>query len=213
MLFMIRRAEAAGCETLVLTIDGPTRGNHEAERWFRINRDKTKPRARTRLGNWEGYDGRKSIGDPAFTWDDVKWLRQQTAMNLVLKGIVTREDAKLCRRYGVNGVIVSNHGGRQEGNGRGTVDALPEVADALAGRMPLLVDGGVRRGADAFKALASGADAVCMGRPYLWGLGAAGEEGVSAALDILNAELLRTMQYAGTTSIQSVRSPYIWRGD
>jgi len=211
MTFLIRRAEAAGCETLVVTIDGPTRGNHEADRWFRINRDKSQPRKRTRLGNWEGFKGRKSIGDPAFTWDDIKWLRTQTSMNIVLKGIVTREDARLCRRYGVDGVIVSNHGGRQEGNGRGTVDVLPEVLDALNGRIPVMLDGGIRRGADAFKALAEGADACFVGRPYLWGLGAAGQEGVAAALDILNAELLRTMQYAGTTTVSAIKPPYIWR--
>jgi len=216
MTFLVERAERAGCETLVLTVDGPTRGNHEAERWFRRqnkeNRDKTAARRRVRLGNWEGYDGRKGIGDPSFSWDDVKWLRSTTSMNLVLKGIVTREDAKLCRRAGVDGVIVSNHGGRQEGNGRATADVLPEVADVLGSRMPVLMDGGIRRGADAYKAIASGADAVCVGRPYLWGLGAAGEPGASLALKILQTEFVRTMQFAGTTDLGAIRSKSIYRG-
>jgi 4-hydroxymandelate oxidase len=129
----------------------------------------------------------------------------------VLKGVVTAEDAKLCRKHGVDGVIVSNHGGRQEGNGRATLDVLPEIAAELGRRMPLLMDGGIRRGSDIFKALASGADAVCIGRPYLWGLGAFGQAGVSKCLRILQRELERAMQHAGTPKLADISARHIWR--
>jgi isopentenyl diphosphate isomerase/L-lactate dehydrogenase-like FMN-dependent dehydrogenase len=134
-------------------------------------------------------------------------------LKLVLKGIVTAEDARLCRKYGMDGLIVSNHGGRQEGSGRGTLDVLPEIVGELKGRMPVLLDGGIRRGSDVYKALALGADAICIGRPYLWGLGAFGQEGVEKALTILQAELIRTMRFAGTTSLAAINKDYIWTDD
>jgi 4-hydroxymandelate oxidase len=203
----------AGCDTIVLTVDGPTRGNHEAARWFALTRDKTQPRDAVRLGNFEDFSGRKGIGDPSLDWDDLAWFRDHTSLNFMLKGVVTHEDAKLCRKYGVDGVIVSNHGGRQEGSGRGTLDVLPEIVAELKGRMPVLMDGGIRRGSDIFKALALGADAVCIGRPYLWGLGAYGQEGVEKCLSILNNELVRTMQFAGTTSLAAIDKDAIWIND
>jgi len=202
---LIDDAEVAGCRVLVLTIDGPTLGNREAERWFR----KQGGRDPARLGNFEAYPGPKSIGNAALTWDIVAWLRANTRMQIVLKGIVTREDAALCVKHGVDGIIVSNHGGRQEESNRGTLESLPEVLDGADGRVPVLVDGGFRRGTDIFKALALGARAICIGRPYLWGLGAFGEEGVSRVLLILNAELKRIMQFAGTTSIDAITSDYL----
>jgi isopentenyl diphosphate isomerase/L-lactate dehydrogenase-like FMN-dependent dehydrogenase len=210
---LLADAVVAGCGAIVLTVDGPTRGNHEAEQWFRLTRDRAVPAKPARLGNLEGFKGAKGIGDPEFTWDDLAWLRDNTPLPLVLKGIVTREDARLCRKYGVDGVIVSNHGGRQEGNGRGTLDVLPEIAGELKGRMPVLIDGGIRRGSDVFTALALGADAVCIGRPYLWGLGAFGQPGVEKALAILQAELVRTMIYAGTSSLPAINKDYIWTND
>jgi len=204
---LIDDAEGAGCRVLVLTVDGPTLGNREGERWFRGQGG----RDSARLGNFEGYPGPKSIGNPALTWDIVKWLRANTRMQIVLKGIVTREDAALCVKHGVDGIIVSNHGGRQEESNRGTLESLPEVLDGADGRVPVLIDGGFRRGTDIFKALALGARAICIGRPYLWGLGAFGEEGVSRVLLILNAELKRIMQFAGTTSIEAITSDYLTR--
>jgi 4-hydroxymandelate oxidase len=206
-------ARIAGCDTIVLTIDGPTRGNHEAARWFSLTRDKTQPRDIVRLGNFEGFPGRMGIGDPSLDWDDMAWLRDNTSLNFMLKGVITHEDAKLCRKYGVDGVIVSNHGGRHEGSGRGTLDVLPEIVKELKGRMPVLMDGGIRRGSDVFKALALGADAVCIGRPYLWGLGAYGQEGVEKCLSILNSELVRTMKFAGTTSLAAIDKDAIWIND
>jgi 4-hydroxymandelate oxidase len=206
-------AKVAGCDTIVLTVDGPTRGNHEASRWFALTRDKSQPRRQIRLGNFENFEGRKGIGDPSLSWDDLAWFRDNTSLNFMLKGIVTQEDAKLCRKYGVDGVIVSNHGGRQEGSGRGTLAVLPEIVKELKGRMPILMDGGIRRGSDAYKALALGADAVCIGRPYLWGLGAYGQEGVNKCLTILNSELKRTMQFAGTTNLASINTETIYVND
>ena len=125
-------------------------------------------------------------------------------MRVVVKGIVTREDAARCVRSGADGIIVSNHGGRAEESGRATIQSLPEVLEAAAGRVPVLVDGGFRRGNDVLKAMALGASAICIGRPYLWGLGAFGQEGVERVLDIMRAELGLAMKLAGTPTLSDV---------
>ena len=207
MRHLLKNAEAAGCRTVVLTVDSPTRGNREGEAWFARETD----RSRFRMGNFESYNGPPRIGNPAMTWDIVPWLRKNTRMQIVLKGIVTREDAILSARNRVDGVIVSNHGGRQEESGRGTLECLPEVLEGVDGRLPVLIDGGFRRGTDIFKALALGARAVCIGRPYLWGLGAFGEAGVARVLAILRAELRTTMQLAGTRNLAGITPDYITR--
>ncbi len=217
MKALIANAERAGCRVLVLTIDAPTIGNREAERWFRAaesgsdSRSKAQSGARMRMGNYENYTGKKNIGDPTITWDIVNWLRANTTMKIVLKGVVTREDARLCRKYGVDGIIVSNHGGRQEESNRATLDCLPEVIDAIDDEMPVLIDGGFRRGTDIFKALGLGARAVCVGRPPMWGLGAFGEEGVERVMSILRGELLRIMKFAGTKSVGEIGVGYLQR--
>jgi len=208
MRHLLAGAEAAGCQAVALTVDSPTRGNREGERWFaRISTRK----APNRMGNFEGYAGPPRIGDPALTWGIVDWLRANTRLPVLLKGIVTREDAELAVRRRVDGLIVSNHGGRQEDSGRGTLECLPEVVAAVRGRMPVLIDGGIRRGTDVFKALALGADAVCIGRPYLFGLAAYGEQGVAKVLAILDSEFQRSMQFAGTTSVAEIRPAYVQR--
>jgi isopentenyl diphosphate isomerase/L-lactate dehydrogenase-like FMN-dependent dehydrogenase len=125
-------------------------------------------------------------------------------MKLVIKGIGTREDAALCLEHGVDGVIVSNHGGRSEESGMATIDSLPEVVAAIDGRIPVLIDGGIRRGTDIFKALATGADAVCIGRPYLWGLGAFGRAGVDRVLELLREEREAIMVQAGTPTLADI---------
>ena len=137
-------------------------------------------------------------------WDIVKRLRDATSMKIVLKGIVTGEDAALAVEHGADGIIVSNHGGRAEESGRGTIESLPEVVAAVAGRVPVLVDGGFRRGTDIFKALALGAQAVCIGRPYVWGLAAFGQPGVEAVLDILRRELVTILRQTGTVSLNAI---------
>jgi isopentenyl diphosphate isomerase/L-lactate dehydrogenase-like FMN-dependent dehydrogenase len=149
------------------------------------------------------------LGPMDMTWDYLKRLRDTTPMPLVIKGIVTREDAELAVEHGANGIIVSNHGGRGEESGRATIDSLPEVVEGAKGRVPVLVDGGFRRGTDVFKALALGATAVAVGRPYLWGLGAFGQPGVEAVLGIFRRELQTIMRQAGTLRLGAIDRSYL----
>lgn len=207
---LIRRVEAAGCPVLVFTVDLIGGRNLEtSERFKRIDSRQCStchPTANT------GPSGRPMTrgfaplppGSPTMTWDFVDRLKKLTQMKLVLKGIETSEDAQLCVEHGVDGILVSNHGGRATEDGRGTIEWLPEVLDAVHGRVPVMVDGGFRRGTDVFKALALGARAVGIGRPYLWGLGAFGQAGVERVLDILRAELTLTMRECGTPSIVDI---------
>ena len=171
---LVKRAEAAGCRVLVLTVDLPAGRNTETER--RFARTDTRQCSSCHQPGLQGFVRRKPMFDgldltgvglftPRLTWDAVRRLKDMTRMKLVLKGIETREDAELCLRHGVEGIIVSNHGGRAEESGRSTVECLPEVVNAVQGRIPVLVDGGFRRGTDVFKALALGAKAICIGRP------------------------------------------------
>jgi isopentenyl diphosphate isomerase/L-lactate dehydrogenase-like FMN-dependent dehydrogenase len=201
---LLRRAESAGCRVLVLTVDTPVMGNRE--KGSRVLEELK----RTRMGNFEGLLAPgEPFTDPTLTWDFVAWLRTHCSMKIVLTGIVTKEDAALALRHGADGIIVSNHGGRQEESNRATIESLPEVVEAVGRRIPVLIDGGIRRGTDAFKALALGADAICIGRPYCWGLAAEGQAGVEKVLDLLQAELIRTMQLAGTTSLSQITRSFV----
>ena len=148
---------------------------------------------------------------PALTWRDLEWLRAATDLPLVLKGILTREDATLAVKNGMDGIIVSNHGARSEDSGRSTIDALPEIVAAVGGKMPVLVDSGFRRGTDICKALALGANAVCVGRPYIWGLGAFGQPGVEGVLSILRTELYAIMQQVGAPTIKDLKPAMVRR--
>lgn len=149
--------------------------------------------------------------DPSFSWDFVKRLKDATQMKLVLKGIVTREDAQIAVEHGVDGIVVSNHGGRAEDTLRPTIECLPEVVAAVKGKIPVLVDGGIRRGTDIFKALALGATAVGIGRPQAWGLAAFSQSGVEAVLTILRRELEKIMRQAGTRTIHDVNPAFVVR--
>jgi isopentenyl diphosphate isomerase/L-lactate dehydrogenase-like FMN-dependent dehydrogenase len=140
----------------------------------------------------------------SLTWEFVQRLKDLTTMKVLVKGIVTAEDTLLAVENGIDGVIVSNHGGRAENSTRGTIECLPEVVEAASGRIAVLVDGGFRRGTDIFKALALGADAVAVGRPYLWGLASFGEKGVASVLEILRKELVMVMKQMGTTSLAEI---------
>jgi isopentenyl diphosphate isomerase/L-lactate dehydrogenase-like FMN-dependent dehydrogenase len=151
------------------------------------------------------------LTSPSLTWDFVKRVRDVTTMKIVLKGIETREDAQFSVENGVDGIIVSNHGGRAQASGRGTIDCLPEVVQAVNGRIPVMIDGGFRRGSDIFKALALGASAVGIGRPYLWGLAAFGQPGVERVLDILRRELNLMMGQTGARSLKEIGSNSIVR--
>jgi len=220
---LVRRAEAAGCPVLVLTVDIQGGSNRETlERAVRLDRRDcsachegrvfTNPAAYVaRKPMFEGLDvsGVTSIAPMDMSWNFVRRLRDLTTMPLLLKGIVTREDAALAVEQGVDGLIVSNHGGRGEESGVATIDSLPEVVEGAGGKIPVLVDGGFRRGSDIFKALALGASAVCIGRPYLWGLGAFGRPGVESVLSILRRELQTIMRQAGTLRVSDITRSYL----
>lgn len=198
---LLDRAAAAGCPVVALTVDVPVLGNRErgGSRLMSMLAD-----GRMTLGNVDDIRTGLTLPDPTLTWDFVDWLRARTSMKILLKGIVTAEDAGLAREHGVDGLIVSNHGGRQEESDRATVDCVAEVVDAVEASMPVLMDGGIRRGTDVFKALALGARAVCIGRPYCWGLAAEGAAGVARVLEILDTELQRIMALAGTPAIPAI---------
>jgi isopentenyl diphosphate isomerase/L-lactate dehydrogenase-like FMN-dependent dehydrogenase len=218
---LVRRAMAAGCPVLVLTVDlqaGSNRLAHEREK-------RHDPRDCTgchtggptladeiaRKPMFRGLDVHavEDLTPASMSWDYVKRLRDIWPRKLVIKGLVTREDAVLAFEHGVDGIVVSNHGGRAEDSGRASIDSLAEVAPAVAGRIPVLVDGGVRRGADVFKALALGADAVGNGRPYIWGLASFGQEGVERVLEILQSELTGNMRQAGTRSVAEIDASHV----
>jgi isopentenyl diphosphate isomerase/L-lactate dehydrogenase-like FMN-dependent dehydrogenase len=216
---IVKRAERAGCPVLVLTVDLQAGSNRLAqERAARLDRrDCTACHGLTfteyasRKPMFDGIDlGRaRQLEMPGMTWDFVNRLRDLTTMKIVVKGIVTREDAALCLERGVDGIVVSNHGGRGEASGRSSIECLPEVVDAVKGRIPVLVDGGIRRGSDIVKALAFGATAVGIGRPYAWGLAAFGQAGVERVLDILVSELRMVMGQAGATSVSGLTRAHV----
>jgi isopentenyl diphosphate isomerase/L-lactate dehydrogenase-like FMN-dependent dehydrogenase len=162
-----------------------------------------------RAGNFNGHEGELTIEDPSMDWSMIDWIREHCSMKIVLKGIVTAEDARLAVEHDVAGIVVSNHGGRQEESDRSTIESLAEVVEAVDGKCAVLLDGGICRGTDVFKALALGADAICIGRAYVWGLVVAGEDGVGHALDLLNEELVRIMRLAGTPSIAAIRREHV----
>ena len=142
-------------------------------------------------------------------WNFVKRLRDTVAVKLLIKGIVTREDSQIAVEHGIDGLIVSNHGGRSEETLRPTIESLPEVVEGVAGKIPVIVDGGIRRGTDIFKALALGATAVGVGRPEAWGLAAFGQSGVEAVLEILRRELRTIMRQAGTASVDKIARNFV----
>lgn len=151
------------------------------------------------------------VFDPEISWDDLAWVREHTGLPLLLKGILTAEDAGLAVDAGVDAIVVSNHGGRQLDHVAASITVLPEVVEAVDGRVPVLVDGGIRRGGDVFVAIALGAAAVMVGRPVMWGLAARGEDGVFEVLEILRAELATTMALAGCNRIQDITRAHVAR--
>lgn len=216
---LVRRVEEAGCPVLVWTVDLLGGRNLEtAERFRRMDTRECLAchssarggRATSELPMYKGIEG--GFNPPAANWEYLDRLRKLTKMKLMLKGIETREDAKLAREHGIDGLIVSNHGGRATETGRSTIEDLGEVVDAAGSQIPVLVDGGFRRGTDVFKALALGARAVGIGRPYVWALSAFGQEGVERVLDILRAETTLTMRECGTTTIKQITRASITTG-
>jgi len=216
---LVRRAQAAGCPVVALTLDQATAGGRETLARARKldSRVCTDCHAKTpgaiflRKPMFQDLDtsGLNGTSTPHLTWEFVDRLKDMTTMKLVLKGIVTEEDARLAVEHGVDGVIVSNHGGRGEESGRSTIESLPEVVAAIGGKMPVLIDSGFRRGTDVFKALALGAQGICIGRPYLWGLAAFGQAGVERALELLTKELELTMRMNGAPTIPSITRRFV----
>jgi 4-hydroxymandelate oxidase len=220
---ILRRVEAAGCSVIALTVDNTTGRNSET--YLRTRpRDLAQcnacheggpgggPRPMTSPLTMPGGRG----SNPAMDWAFVERLRKFWKGKFIIKGIDGRDDARLCVDHGVDGILVSNHGGRSTETGRATIEALPEVVAEVGGRIPVFVDGGVRRGTDVFKALALGATAVGIGRPFLWGLGAFGQAGVDRVLEILQGELKLVMGNCGTRTVADITRAYVatpdWKG-
>lgn len=227
---MVQRAERAGAPAIAFTVD--LLGGSNRETMIREARRDTRECIRCHLGgaplpgvsgrvddrdnrrkpNLVGYDSLPpvpEVGTP--TWEFVDRLKNSTKMKVLLKGIVTREDAQIAVSRGVDGLFVSNHGGRAENSQRATIDSLPEVIEGTRGRIPVICDGGFRRGTDIFKALALGATSVGIGRPYIWGLGAFGQEGVETVLALLRKELEVVMKQSGTVSLAKITRAHIDR--
>src|SRR5712691_1850259 len=218
---LVKRAERAGSPVIALTVDTLSPANWET--LARLRRSDTRTCADCHGGglaqyvarrpNFDGIDvtGATSFGAPNMNWDFVKRVRDTVKGKLLLKGILAHEDAVLADHAGIDAIIVSNHGGRFGDQGRATIDALPEIVETVGGRMPVLVDSGFRRGTDIVKALALGARAVCVGRPYLWGLGAFGQPGVERVLEILRKELRAAMQQLGAPTIKDITPAMVRR--
>ena len=209
---MLQRAEAAGCTAVCLTIDLPGGRNTETQQVF--TRQDTRTCAACHTGRAKPiFDGLNMQGvglnNPAMTWDVIARMKEVTDMKIFIKGIEVAADSALAVQYGADGIVVSNHGGRATETDKGTIECLPEIVSAVNGRIPIIIDSGFRRGTDVYKALAMGASAVGIGRPYCWGLGAFGQVGVERVLDLLNRELLITMVGSGTPTIDSIGPDYV----
>ena len=199
---LVTEAAESGFRALVLTVDFPIAGPRERDlrTGFSLPTDLPMPNLpRTLAGVESFHDALGEVMDRSLTWRDLEWLRAECPLPLVVKGILTAEDGVLACEHGCAGVVVSNHGGRQLDGVSATLDALPEVAEAVAGRAEIYLDGGIRRGTDVAKALALGARAVAIGRPALWGLAAGGEEGARHLLEIFQAEIGLALLLLGCT--------------
>jgi len=197
---LVERAEAAGCRAICVTVDSPTQGARNREEHARAELPE-RP-----LPNLQGKD----YLDAALTWKDIEWLQSFAKTPVLLKGILDPEDAALAVKAGVSGIMVSNHGGRNLDTAPASISALPLVVDKVAGRIPVIVDGGVRRGTDVLKALALGASAVGIGRPYLYGLGVGGAQGVTRVVEILRKEFELAMMLTGRPDIAAIDRSAIW---
>ena len=209
---MLQRAEAAGCGAVCLTVDLP--GGRNTETQALMTRADTRDCTVCHTGQpkpiFEGLDMRGvSLNNPAMTWEVIGRMKEVTNMKVIIKGVEVAFDAAMAVQSGADGIVVSNHGGRATETGRGSIECLPEVVAAVNGRIPIIIDGGFRRGTDVFKALALGASAVGIGRPYCFGLGAFGQAGVERVLDLLNRELQIAMRGSGTVDIGSIGPDYI----
>jgi 4-hydroxymandelate oxidase len=216
---LVKRAEAAGAPAIAVTLDVRTQAKWET--FVRLRRTDTRECGSchgpndylSRKPNFSGIDlgGVSSTVVTNLNWDRIKRLRDMVKVKLLLKGIVAFEDAKLAADAGIDGIVVSNHGGRVEDGISATIEVLPEIVEAVGGRISVLVDSGFRRGSDIVKALAIGAQGVCIGRPYLWGLGAFGQPGVERVLAILRAETRNAMAQLGAPSLKDLTPAMVRR--
>jgi 4-hydroxymandelate oxidase len=214
---MIERAQDAGCRALCVTVDTPVAGarNREERLRFSLPPGLELPHLKglkTAAADHQPSERSifSSVLDPTLTWKDVEWMRSFARVPILLKGVLDSADAEQAVKAGASGVIVSNHGGRNLDTVPATIEALPAVVERVAGRVPVLVDGGIRRGTDILKALASGATAVLIGRPYLYGLGAAGEAGVARVVEILRRELDMALALSGRPSVRDLDRTVLW---
>jgi 4-hydroxymandelate oxidase len=220
---LVQRAEAAGCKAICLTVDTPILGarNREQRAGFgssgleRPNLKGLKINGVDASTSMEGHapvDGGiySAMMDPKLTWKDVEWLKSFMTVPLLLKGVLNPDDADHAVKAGASGIMVSNHGARNLDTVPATIDALPQVVEKVAGRVPVIVDGGVRRGTDVLKAIALGANAVMIGRPYVYGLGVAGGDGVAAVVHILRREFEMAMALTGRPTIKSIDRSVLW---
>lgn len=224
-LSTVKRIEATGCPALVWTVDDTAGGNTVGAKALQkvgvadLNREADSrctgchnslpPSVRiettTPMDLIGAVGGYKDASSKTPNWDSVKRAKDMTRMKLIIKGIVTREDAELAVQHGVDGIIVSNHGGHDDASGRGSIECLPEVVAGVAGKIPILIDSGFRWGADVFKALALGATAVGIGRPHVWGLASFGQEGVETVIELLRRELQVVMAQTNSASTGDIR--------
>ena len=204
---LIKTVEANGCEVLVLTVDVPVVGNREKHAKMLV--ENVEGRALS-IENLAGKLGPEDhFHNPALTWEIIPWIKEQCKMKIILKGILSPKDASLCLKYDVDGIIVSNHGGRQLESDLSSLEALMDVIEITNTQIPVLLDGGIRRGTDVLKALALGATAVCIGRPYIYGLASDGAAGVFDVLNILDTELKRNMQLCGIRNLEEIDGSYL----
>jgi (S)-2-hydroxy-acid oxidase len=210
---LVQRAEAAGYSALCLTVDVPYLGRRERDLYNRLQfPPDIMPANFAGLIHVPDFVAAESelaaqaasLISPSITWDDVDWLRSVTSLPLLIKGVLAADDAKIALDHGVAGIVVSNHGARQLDGVPAPIEVLADVVEVVAGRVPVLVDGGVRRGTDVVKALALGAQAVLIGRPYLWALAAGGEDGVKRAYSMLKAEFELAMALCGCRSVDEI---------
>jgi isopentenyl diphosphate isomerase/L-lactate dehydrogenase-like FMN-dependent dehydrogenase len=203
----------AGFEALVLTVDLPGVGRRERDlrSGFEIPEGHALPSLPSHLGGRDFHAALSELVDVTLTWADLEWLRTNCSLPLLVKGVLTAEDATLACEHGAAGIVVSNHGGRQLDGVAASLDALPEAVEAVAGRAEVLMDGGVRRGTDVIKALALGAKAVMVGRPVIWGLAVDGEAGVRRVLELLREEVLLALVLLGCRTPDEVTREHVAR--
>ncbi len=198
---LVQRAEQSGYRAIVLTVDTPRLGNRERDRRNAFNS--------LAIDSANHRGSRRPYSGDTLNWEFVSWLRSCTSLPLLVKGILTAEDALLAVEHGAAGIIVSNHGGRQLDSCLTSIEALPEIVEAVGGRCEVYCDGGIRRGTDVLKALALGAKAVCIGRPIIWGLAANGQAGVQHVLELLRAELELALALVGCPDIKDINRSYV----